>query len=172
MKLLGRQPLPQASSEVWTPDGLVLVKPFQIVVMVSLSSGDALEPGSRRFPAILDTGLNHNFAIRREHLDRWTALRLATRKSVSLQKQEVPLAAANVWLYRNETGTDLPSDLPPIRLRTPDGIVILPEDMPVTSATSRSRCPPPNARSMTRSRTTSARPTTTPPGTSGRRSGS
>ena len=83
MKLIDRQPLREETSEVWTPDGIALVKPFQIVVMVSLSIGDVLEPGGRRFPAILDTGLNHNFAIRREHLDRWTALRPPTRKPVT-----------------------------------------------------------------------------------------
>ena len=64
MKIIDRQPLHAARSEVWTPDGIALVKPFQIIVMVSLSLGDVLEPGGRRFPAILDTGLNHNFAIR------------------------------------------------------------------------------------------------------------
>ena len=101
MMPVDRQPLHEGSSEVWTPDGIALVKPFQIVVMVSLSLGDVLEPGGRRFPAILDTGLNHNFAIRREHLDRWTALRLPTRKPVTIRKQEVPLAAAHVWLYRH-----------------------------------------------------------------------
>jgi hypothetical protein len=40
------------------------------------------------------------------------------------------LATANVWLYRNEPGTNTPSDLPPIRLGTPDGIVIFPENVP------------------------------------------
>ena len=130
MKLIDRQPLHEESSEVWTPDGLALVKPFQIVVMVSLSIGNALEPTGRRFPAILDTGLNHNFAIRREHLDRWAALRLPTRKTVTIQKQEIPLATANVWVYRNQPGTNTPSDLPPIRLRTPEGIVIFPENIP------------------------------------------
>jgi hypothetical protein len=130
MNLIDRQPLRQETSEVWTPDGIAPVKPFQIVVMVSLSIADALEPEGRRFPAILDTGLNHNFAIRREHLDRWTALRPPTRKTVTLQKQEIPLATANVWLYRNEPGTNTPSDRRPIRLRTPDGIVIFPENAP------------------------------------------
>jgi hypothetical protein len=86
-----------------------------------------LAPGSRQFPAILDTGLNHNFAIRREHLDRWTALRLPARKSVTIRKQEIPLAATHVWVYRNQPRTNSPSDLAPVRLRTPEGIVVFPE---------------------------------------------
>jgi hypothetical protein len=130
MKLIDRQPLQGSSSQVWTPDGIALVKPFQIIVMVSLSLDDVLSPGARRFPAILDTGLNHNFAIRREHLDRWTALQLPSRKPVTIRKQEIPLAAAHVWVYRNEPRTSTPSDLPPIRLRTPEGIAVFPDDTP------------------------------------------
>ena len=45
MKIIDRQPIGEGNSEVWTPDGLALVKPFQIVVMVSLSIGEVLEPG-------------------------------------------------------------------------------------------------------------------------------
>jgi hypothetical protein len=130
MKIIDRMPLGEGTSEVWTPDGIAVVKPCQIVVMVSLSEGDILEPGSRRFPAILDTGLNHNFAIRHEHLDRWTALRLPTRKSVTIQKQEIPLAAAYVWVHRNVASTNSPSDSQPIRLRTPEGIAVFPENAP------------------------------------------
>jgi hypothetical protein len=130
VKLIDRQPLPERTSEVWTPEGIALVKPFQIVVMVSLSVGDVLEPAGHRFPAILDTGMNHNFAIRREHLDRWTGLRFPALRTVTIRKQEIPLVAAQVWLHRNEPGTNLPSDLPPLRLRTPEGIAIFPEDSP------------------------------------------
>ena len=129
MKIIDRLPIGEGNSEVWTPDGIALVKPFQIVVMVSLSIGEVLEPGSRRFPAILDTGLNHNFAIRREHLDRWTALRLPTRKPVTIREQEVPLGAAYVWVHCNRPGTNAPSDLAPIRLRTPEGIAVFPENL-------------------------------------------
>jgi hypothetical protein len=130
VKIINRQPLREGTSEVRTPDGIAAVKPYQIVVMVSLSIGVALEPGGRRFPAILDTGLNHNFAIRRKHLDRWTALRLPVRKPVTIRKQQIPLAAAQVWVSRNKPGTNAPSNLPPIRLRTPEGIAIFPENEP------------------------------------------
>src|SRR5438270_389024 len=130
MKVIDRQPLHEKNSEVWTPDGIALVKPFQIVVLVSLSIGDTPEPGSRRIPAIIDTGLNHNLAIRREHLNRWTGVRPATRKLVTVQKLEIPLAAAHVWVYRNQPGTNAPADLPPICLWTPEGIAVFPENVP------------------------------------------
>lgn len=51
-------------------------------------------------------------------------------KPVTIRKQEVPLAAAYVWVYRNEPGTVTPSDRAPIRLWTPDGIAIFPENVP------------------------------------------
>jgi hypothetical protein len=57
MKLIDRQLLPEVASEVWTPDGIAQVKPFQMVVLISLSIGDVPEPGSRRFPAIVDKSL-------------------------------------------------------------------------------------------------------------------
>jgi hypothetical protein len=39
VKFINRQPLHEVAIEVWTPDGVTLVKPFQIVVMISLSIG-------------------------------------------------------------------------------------------------------------------------------------
>jgi hypothetical protein len=129
VKLIDRQPLTEQSAEVWTPDGIAQVKPFQIVVTVSLSVGDSLEPGSRRFPAIVDTGLNHNFAIRRVHLERWSTEQPPIHKLATIQERKIPLAAANVWLYRNRPGTTAAADLPPIRLRTPEGIIVYPEDV-------------------------------------------
>jgi hypothetical protein len=52
-----------------TPDGVELVHPYQIVVRVSITATDSTtpEPNSAIIPAILDTGNNHNFAIRKEH---------------------------------------------------------------------------------------------------------
>jgi hypothetical protein len=43
MKILDRLPFLETRSEVWTPDRLVTVKPYQIVVTVSLFAGEALE---------------------------------------------------------------------------------------------------------------------------------
>jgi hypothetical protein len=129
VKIIGSLPIYDRYSEAWTPDGVASVKPFQIVVTVSLSIGDFLEPGARRFPAILDTGLNHNFAIRREHLDRWTTLSLPMLRQVTIQNRDIPLAAAHVWLHRNRPGTSSIADLEPIRLRTPEGIAVFPANV-------------------------------------------
>jgi hypothetical protein len=69
MKILDRLPFSETRSEVWTPDRIATVKPYQIVVTVSLSVRELIEPdpGLPQFPAILDTGNNHNFAIREQN---------------------------------------------------------------------------------------------------------
>ena len=58
MKILDRLPFSETRSEVWAPDRLATVKPYQIIVTVSLAVREMIEPdpGLPRFPAILDTG--------------------------------------------------------------------------------------------------------------------
>src|SRR5260370_971374 len=52
------------------------IKPFQIIVWVGLAPEDQeeLEPNTPRFPAVLDTGFSHNFAIEEDKLMRWAGL--------------------------------------------------------------------------------------------------
>jgi len=49
----------------------ILVRPFQLVVWVSIEARDRLTP---RLPAILDTGFSLNFAVQEEHLRTWAGL--------------------------------------------------------------------------------------------------
>jgi hypothetical protein len=55
----------QGATVVPTVLGAIEIKAFQIVASVRLSIGGQMTPD---FPAIVDTGLNHNFAITEEHL--------------------------------------------------------------------------------------------------------
>ena len=56
---------------------VVKVKAYQIIVWMSLTRPLSIEaflgldPPPRRFPAVLDTGLSHNFLMREEHLHEW-----------------------------------------------------------------------------------------------------
>lgn len=43
--------------------GNIVIRPYQIVVWVSVSASETLDPEARRFPAVLDTGHNHNFSL-------------------------------------------------------------------------------------------------------------
>ena len=67
-----------------TPDGTAGVA-YQIVVMVSIAAKRVIELPSDppRFP-VLDTGNNHNFAIRQEQFARWTWSSLPKRGLVSV----------------------------------------------------------------------------------------
>src|SRR5271166_6553175 len=103
MKILDRLRFFEGPSAVSTPDGVAEVKPYQIVVTASLAARGLMElpAGSPRFPAILDTGMNHNFCIRREHFERWARLELRQRGKVRIRGDEVPLLAGSVWVYPN-----------------------------------------------------------------------
>ena len=105
------QPIPETPGRVATPDGTVQVMPYQIVVMVSIAANRVIELPSDapRFPAVLDTGNNHNFAIRQEQFARWTGLRLPKRGLVNVGDTTIPLHAANVWIH--------PDSGDPFRLR-------------------------------------------------------
>jgi hypothetical protein len=97
--------------------------PYQIVVKVSIAANRviALPADAPRFPVVLDTGNNHNFAIRREQLARWTGLTLPKRGLVNVGGRTIPLHAANVWVH--------PDSGDPFRLRMEEGIAVYPPDV-------------------------------------------
>jgi hypothetical protein len=133
MKILDRLPFSETRSEVWTPDRLATVKPYQIIVTVSLSARQLIEPdlGLPRFPAILDTGNNHNFAISEPHLRSWARITPAeSRHHIRVQGQRIPLINAGLWLFPNEPGRLTTSGRPPTRLAVPEVIAVYPEDLP------------------------------------------
>ena len=117
------QPIPETAGRVVTPDGTAEVLPYQIVVMVSIATKGviALPADAPRFPAVLDTGNNHNFAIRHEQLDRWTGLSPPKRGLVNVSGRTIPLYAANVWIH-SDIGN-------PFRLRMEEGIVVYPPEV-------------------------------------------
>ncbi len=104
------------------------VKAYEIVAWVSLTNRPVLAEGPPgAFPAILDTGHTHNFAILEEHLIRWAGLRpsmLPTLGTTRQQGRRLPLHAAHL---PNEPGQqDQPADRPAHRLHIPQGIAIYP----------------------------------------------
>jgi hypothetical protein len=72
MKILNRLPCSSARTTINVRGESVRVRPYQIVVWVSLNLREVTNWDVRvpRFPAILDTGLSHNFSIRVSHLLR------------------------------------------------------------------------------------------------------
>ena len=124
MNIIERQPFLDVPSRVASPAGDVIVRPFQVAVRVGLSGRDVFAPSGPSFPAILDTGLNHNFAIREDQLSSWTGLILPRIGLVDVDNTLFPLVAANLWIYGNNPGEDTISDAPPFRFRLAEGIIV------------------------------------------------
>lgn len=132
MHILRQLPFHDATSDIEVAGEVVPVRPYQVVVWVSLSVRDVLDRDAPRFPAVLDTGHNHNFSIQERQLVAWAGLRpeaLGRLGAVLVNRQEVPLVGGHLWVHRNRPGTaDL---LPrPYRMELPQGIALYPEGMP------------------------------------------
>ena len=110
----------------------VAVKPEQIVLWISLAEWgmSALPANAPRFPAILDTGCNHNLLIQEKHLVEWAGIptqHLHSLGSVRVSGRRAIRVAAHVWLHRNRHGTR--DDLLPdsaFLLEMPVGIAVVP----------------------------------------------
>jgi hypothetical protein len=110
----------------------VQVKPYQIIVWVSVTPADLLEWESTlpRFPAILDPGNNHNFSLQEAHLRRWAHLAVPDLQPLGWileSRRRVRCYAASVWLHPNVPGTrTVPDGARPTRLVLPEGIPVFP----------------------------------------------
>ena len=131
MKILTRLPFSEARSEVGTPDGISEVKPYQIILMVSITARNIVEldAGAPRIPAILDTGHNHNLAIRREQLNLWVKLSEPERGQIRVGGVRVSLVPANVWIHPNRPGTRESAARPAFKLELREGIAVYPPEI-------------------------------------------
>jgi hypothetical protein len=126
--MIHRLPFYERETTADSPDGEVVVRPYQIILWVSLSPKDVLDlpADTPRFPAVLDTGLNHNFAIRQSHFETWAGLRPLTVGRIYLGNTVLPLVDATVWLHPNVSGERDALTAPPLRLECQDGIAVYP----------------------------------------------
>jgi hypothetical protein len=126
---LHRLPYFRAPTTVSVAGDSVRVRPFQIIVWVSigLRPGRTWNPRTPRFPAILDPGNNHNFLIFTTQLMHWAGIRpvlLPLLGAVRERGRRMPLRAATLWLHRNVPGTREPSTASPHPLDLTDGIAV------------------------------------------------
>jgi hypothetical protein len=128
LKILDRLPIPEERWSVPTPDRVEDVRPDQIIVRVSITTGDVKQcpADAPVIPAILDTGNNHNFAMRRQHWDRWIPWVPRRIGQANVGGFVVPLFSAKVWIHPNREGTVEPSGGIPCVLCMDQGIVIYP----------------------------------------------
>jgi hypothetical protein len=123
-------PFPAEPGEIAVRGERVRVRADQIIVWVSPSLREILEqsPAVIPFPAILDTGHNHNFSIREQYLVNWAGIRpeaLPLRGYTRDRQQRVDLRHANLWAHGNESGSrENLAEVPPFLLRARTGIAI------------------------------------------------
>ena len=99
MRVLRELPFSDRLCMVRSPSGEVEVRPYQIVVWLSLGAASQAAPSLPPFPAILDTGHNHNFSIQADLLKAWAGWEpdeLPKLKAISVNRQRVPLHSADV----------------------------------------------------------------------------
>jgi len=113
----------------------VPIKADQLIVWVSLTEArrPSLDPGYPYFPAILDIGHNHNFAIQEQQLVNWAGMdpRVLTRVGgIRIGGERLPLFEVDVWLHTNVPGKrDIVTNKPPFRLELDEGVAIYPRTM-------------------------------------------
>lgn len=128
-RLLDQSPIPK---EVVVRGRRVLLRRNQIVVWVSLTLPRVKTPSPTTlpFPAVLDTGHTHTFAIHEQHLTEWAGIRrdmLAAFGAVRHRGQQVSLYPANIWVHPNLRGVrERLSGETPIQIETNTGIAVYP----------------------------------------------
>jgi hypothetical protein len=130
MNILRQLPFAEVPSSIEVAGETIAVRAYQIIVWVSLTADEAHSASAPHFPAILDTGHNHNFSIREGQMLRWAGLRADQCPKVGailVNRQEIPLRRANLWIHRNRPSTAelLPK---PFRLPIPEGVSVYPAD--------------------------------------------
>jgi hypothetical protein len=90
-----------------------------------------LDPRTPRFPAVVDTGCNHSFAIPEQHLVQWAGAHpecLRRLRPTRIYGSLAPQLAANVWRHPNRPGhRDEFSGQPPFPVECEAGIAVVPE---------------------------------------------
>jgi hypothetical protein len=131
-RILHELPFFDEPTYVTVPGGRVLVKAYQIVVWVSVAERGLahLLPGTPRFPAVLDIGLSHNFALREEELLDWGSVYASSLRSIGharLSGLRSNLLGAHVWVYSNKPGMrDEFLAVPPFRIEVDTGVAVYP----------------------------------------------
>ena len=132
MKILDRLPYStQPPPPVVVCGRSVRVKPYQIVVWVSVAVAD-LEWDSRTpaFPAILDTGNTFTFSIFQSQLVQWAGIQPPLLRRLGTIREgghPYPCHEADVWPHPNVPGRrDRRTDRQPLRLPLQKGIAVYP----------------------------------------------
>jgi hypothetical protein len=121
MKILDRLPYKEKPTLLNFKEGTIDVRSYQIIVWVRLKK--------LLFPAVLDTGHSHNFAIPERHLKAWAGVdSLKQIGEYEINKVQVPQYESELWIHRNRRGTrEAIQDSYPLKIE--DGITVVPEGL-------------------------------------------
>jgi hypothetical protein len=131
MKILDRVPIEKDPFLADVRGRPVRLRPYQIVINVSISDGPIWDPHIPSFPALLDTGNNLNFSIQEAHLLLWAGIHpelLPSMRVVREAGRSPVLRSGAVWIHRNEPGRRTVKAVPPYRLAVEQGIAVYPTD--------------------------------------------
>jgi hypothetical protein len=130
VRILDRLPYSTEQTTLTVRGEAVRVRPYQIVVWVSVAAADLpdWDPRIPAVPAILDTGNNYNFALFESQLVRWAGVRRESLQPLGMIRvggRPVPRHDADVWLHANVPGTRERSPTrQPVRLSLADGVAV------------------------------------------------
>jgi hypothetical protein len=108
----------------------VLVKPYQVIVWVSVTDPDLFkwDPKTPSFPAILDTGSTFTLSIFRSQLIQWAGIQpevLRRLGNIREGGKYYPRFEADVWLHPNvPSSRELHEAREPFRMVLEKGIAI------------------------------------------------
>lgn len=131
MRILDRLPIARDHFQVDVLGKPVRLRPYQILIYVSVSPGPEWDPRTPIFPALIDTGNNLNFSIQEDHLYRWAGIHprfLALPKVVREAGRRPALRDGTVWIHRNVPGSRESKTAPPLMLSFEEGIAVYPSD--------------------------------------------
>jgi hypothetical protein len=129
--ILNRLPISERDTVAFVGAEQIRLRADQIIVWVSLAVRDVLSGTAemRRFPALLDTGMNHFFALQERHLTQWAELALNQLDIVGHIRergQTLSLYAASLFVYPNKAGNIELAEQISFRLSIPRGIIVYP----------------------------------------------
>ena len=131
MTILDRLPISSEHSLTDVHAGVVKLRPYQIIVRVSILNDPEWDPRAPILPAILDTGNNLNFSIQAAHLTRWAGIDPRALKSGGMVREgtrSLTLHAATSGFIATFRAGETSRTYGLFNCSVPDGIAIYPSD--------------------------------------------
>lgn len=131
MRILDRLPVSDKPVQSEVRGEPLKLKPFQIMIQVTVSGIPTWDARTSIVPALLDTGNNHNSSIQERHLTRWVGIHFQSLPFLGKIReggQTPSLRFANLWIHRNRSGSRDLRVGEPFLLALEEGIAIYPDD--------------------------------------------